>query len=93
MRIESVGGVDAAKRVQASEAFDGMVLASDAIEKRITGGQVLAGSRCDLVRLNVAVAVKANATLPDSRTESALRSATDAAPTTSGGMACNPLDV
>ena len=29
--IESVGGVDAAKRVQASEAFDVVLLASDAM--------------------------------------------------------------
>ena len=81
VRIESVGGVDAVKRVQAGEAFDGVVLASDAIEKLITGGQVLAGSRCDLVRSNVAVAVKAGAAIPDIRTESALRSAIEAAPT------------
>ena len=31
--IESVGGVDAARRVQAGEAFDVVVLASDAIDK------------------------------------------------------------
>ena len=29
IHVESVGGVDAAKRVQAGEAFDGVVLASD----------------------------------------------------------------
>ena len=81
VRIESVGGVDAAKRVQAGEAFDGVVLASDAIEKLITAGQVLAGSRCDLASSSVAVAVKAGAAVPDIRTESALRSAIEAAPT------------
>ena len=32
-QIEAVGGVDAAKRVQAGEAFDVVVLASDAIER------------------------------------------------------------
>ena len=36
--VESVGGVDAAKRVEAGEAFDGMVLASNAIDKLIAGG-------------------------------------------------------
>ena len=30
---ESVGGVDAARRVQAGEAFDVVILASDAIDK------------------------------------------------------------
>ena len=79
--IESVGGVDATKRLEAGEAFDGVVLASDAIDKLIAGGQVLAGSRHDLVRSSVAVAVKAGAPWPDISTESALRRAIEAAPT------------
>ena len=79
--IESVGGVDAAKRVQAGEAFDGVVLASDAIEKLVAGGQVLAGSRHDLLQSSVAVAARAGTPVPDIRTESALRSAIEAAPT------------
>ena len=79
--IESVGGVDAAKRVQAGEAFDGVVLASDAIEKLATGGHVLSSSNVDLVRSSVAVAVKAGTPLPDITTESALRSAIKASPT------------
>ena len=81
VNIESVGGVDAAKRVQAGEAFDGVVLASDAIEKLAASACVLAGSRVDLVRSSVAVAVKAGAPLPDISTEAALRSAIEAAPT------------
>jgi hypothetical protein len=36
--FESVGGVDAAKRVQAGEAFDLSVLAADAIDKLVAGG-------------------------------------------------------
>jgi molybdate transport system substrate-binding protein len=79
--IESVGGVDAAKRIQAGEAFDGVVLASDAIDKLVAGGHVVAGSRVDLVRSSVAVAVKAGAPRPDISTESLLRSAIEAAPT------------
>jgi molybdate transport system substrate-binding protein len=79
--VESVGGVDAAKRIQAGEAFDGVVLASDAIEKLVASGQVLAGSRVDLVRSSVAVAVKAGAPQPDISTESSLRSAIESAPT------------
>jgi molybdate transport system substrate-binding protein len=78
--IESVGGVDAAKRVQAGEAFDGVVLASDVIDKLMASGQVLAASRVDLVRSSVAVAVKAGAPVPDLGTEAALRSAIAAAP-------------
>lgn len=79
--IESVGGVDAAKRVQAGEAFDGVVLASDAIDKLSAGGRVVAGSRVDLVRSDVAVAVKAGAPIPDISTEPSLRRAIEAAPT------------
>jgi molybdate transport system substrate-binding protein len=81
VNIESVGGVDAAKRVQAGEAFDGVVLASDAIDKLAASGFVVAGSRVDLVRSSVAVAVRAGAPLPDISTEAALRSAIEAAPT------------
>jgi molybdate transport system substrate-binding protein len=79
--IESVGGVDAAKRVQAGEAFDGVVLASDAIDKLIAGGQAVVGSRVDLVRSSVAIAVKAGGPRPDISSEAALRSAIEAAPT------------
>ncbi len=78
--IESVGGVDAARRVQSGEAFDGVVLASDAIDKLILGGHALAGSRVDLVRSSVAVAVKAGAERPDISSESSLRCAIEAAP-------------
>jgi len=77
--IESVGGVDAARRVQAGEAFDVVVLASDAIDKLIASGHVLAGSRVDLVRSGVAVAVRAGAPRPDISTENALREAVRAA--------------
>lgn len=73
--IESVGGVDAAKRVQAGEAFDVVVLASDAIERLVASGHVAAGSRIDLVRSDVAVAVRAGATRPDIGSEDALRRA------------------
>src|SRR3989338_449696 len=73
--IESVGGVDAARRVQAGEAFDVVILASDAIDKLIASGQVLAGSKLDLVRSGVAVAVRDGAPRPDISTEDALREA------------------
>ena len=77
--IESVGGVDAAKRVLAGESFDVVVLASDAIDKLIAAGRVEAGSKTDLVRSGVAVAVKAGAPHPDIGSEEALRSAVLAA--------------
>jgi molybdate transport system substrate-binding protein len=73
--IESVGGVDAARRVQAGEAFDVVFLAADAIDKLIAANRVLPGSRVDLVRSGVAVAVPAGAPRPDIGSEAALRQA------------------
>lgn len=77
--IESVGGVDAARRVQAGEAFDVVVLASDAIAKLLDAGRLLAGSRVDLVRSGVAVAVRSGAPRPDLASEEAVRRAVLAA--------------
>ena len=79
VNIESVGGVDAAKRVQAGEAFDVVVLASDAIAKLAAAGHLLAGSPVDLVRSGVAVAVRAGAHRPDIASEAAVRAAVLAA--------------
>nr|WP_315233303.1 substrate-binding domain-containing protein [uncultured Albidiferax sp.] len=77
--IESVGGVDAAKRVQAGEAFDVVILASDAIDKLLAAGHLQAGSKVDLVRSGVAVAVRAGAPRPDIASEDAVRHAVRAA--------------
>jgi molybdate transport system substrate-binding protein len=77
--IEAVGGVDAARRVQAGEPFDVVFLASDAVERLIAGGRVLAGSKVDLFDSGVAVAVRAGAPRPVIDTEDALRRAVLAA--------------
>lgn len=79
--IESVGGVDAARRVQGGEVFDLVVLAADAIDRLIDAGHLVPGSRVDLVHSGVAVAVPAGAPRPDIGTEAALRAAVLAAPT------------
>lgn len=83
VRIESVGGVDAAKRVAAGEALDAVILASDAIDKLMASGHVLAGSRVDLVHSGVSVAVRAGAAQPDISGEEAVRAAVLAARTVS----------
>jgi molybdate transport system substrate-binding protein len=75
MAIESVGGVDAARRVQSGEAFDAVFLASDAIDKLVASGHVLQDSKVDLMRSGVAVAVRLGAAQPDISTEDALRDA------------------
>lgn len=72
--IESVGGVDAARRVAAGEAFDVVFLASDAIDKLIASGHLLPG-RVDLLRSGVAVAVREGAPCPDMSSEAAVRQA------------------
>lgn len=81
--IESVGGVDAAKRVQAGEAFDVVILASDAIDKLITSGHIDPTSKINLVNSGVAVAVKAGAAAPDISTEATVKAAVLAAKTIS----------
>ncbi len=81
LAVESVGGVDAARRVQAGEAFDGVVLAAHAIDQLTAAGRVLAGSRTDLVRSGIYAAVRASAPQPDLSTEAAVKAAVRAAPT------------
>ncbi|MCU0925821.1 MAG: substrate-binding domain-containing protein [Hydrogenophaga sp.] len=81
LNVTSVGGVDAAKRVQAGEAFDIVALASDAIDKLAAGGSVVGGTRTDMVDSAVAVAVPAGAAMPDIGSEAALKAAVLAAPT------------
>jgi len=73
--IVSVGGVEAARRVDAGEAFDFVALASDAIEKLALSGRIDAGSRVDLARSGVAVAVAAGAPRPDIASERGIRDA------------------
>ena len=78
--IESVGGVDAARRVQAGEPFDVVFLAADAIDKLAAAGRVVPGSKVDLFRSPVAVAVRAGSVHPDIASEAALRQAVLEAP-------------
>ncbi|MFT4198538.1 MAG: substrate-binding domain-containing protein [Pseudoxanthomonas sp.] len=79
--IESVGGVDAAKRVQAGEeAFDLVFLASDAIDRLLAAGRVVVGSKADLMLSSTAVAVPKGAPHPDIGSEDAVRAAVLAAP-------------
>lgn len=77
--FESVGGVDAARRVQAGEVFDIVVLARDAIDKLVAAGHVQPDSKADLVRSGVAVAVSAGTARPDLGSEEAVRRAVLAA--------------
>jgi len=77
--VESMGGVDAAKRVAAGEPYDLVVLASGALEKLIAQGHVVAGSGVDVVKSPVAFAVRAGGQRPAIDSEDAVRRAVSAA--------------
>ena len=80
--IESIGGVDAARRVQSGEEpFDVVFLASDAIDKLLAAGRVEQGSKVNLVHSGVAVAVRTGTPHPDLSSEASVREAVLAAPT------------
>lgn len=79
MAIESVGGVDAARRVQAGEAFDLVMLAQDALQTLADAGHLAGGTLRALVRSPMAVAVRLGVAPPDVRTEDSLAAATRAA--------------
>lgn len=76
---QCVGGVDAARRVQSGEPFDVAVLSSEAIDKLIKSGHLLADSKVDLARSPVAMAVRAGAPQPDVGSEEAVKAAVLAA--------------
>jgi molybdate transport system substrate-binding protein len=71
----AAGGVDVMKRVQAGEAMDLVVLASNVIDRLIAEGHLLAYSRADLVKSGVAIAVPKGAPHPDISTEAAVKQA------------------
>ncbi|WP_431225024.1 substrate-binding domain-containing protein [Serratia sp. L9] len=79
--LESVGGVDAARRIEAGEAFDVVILSASAIDKLIDSGKVHPHSRVDLVKSGVAIAVKEGAQVIDIGSEEAVKQAVLAAKT------------
>jgi molybdate transport system substrate-binding protein len=78
VRVEAVGGVDAAKRVRAGEAFDVVVLASNVIDALIEEGRV-DGQRIDVVTSPVAIAVRTGVPHPDVSSAEAVKRAALAA--------------
>lgn len=65
IEIESLGGVDAARRVADGERFDLVFLAIDALQRLAADGHVLAETVTPLVLSQVAVGVPAGAAEPD----------------------------
>jgi molybdate transport system substrate-binding protein len=77
--VESVGGVDVAKRVRAGEVLDIVAIASDTIDALTAETHLRAGSRVDLVTSGIAVAVGAGAAQPALRNAQEVKQAVLAA--------------
>lgn len=73
--IESIGGVEAARRIRAGEAFDVAVLADEAMASLESEGRVVRGTRVAVATSGVAVAVRADSAAPDIGTAGAVRKA------------------
>jgi molybdate transport system substrate-binding protein len=69
------GSVDIMKRMQAGETFDLVVMPGTAIDELIKLGKVVAGSRVDLAKSGIGVAVRAGAPKPDIGSAEALKQA------------------
>lgn len=73
--IESVGGVDAARRVRAGEAIDVVILAGTVMEKLEAEGHLVPGSRAGIALSRIAVAVPSGRPQPSLQDEQAVREA------------------
>ncbi|MFN9506162.1 MAG: substrate-binding domain-containing protein, partial [Rubrivivax sp.] len=80
VHAESVGGVDAARRVRSGEPVDLVFLASDAIEALVAEGHLRDGSVVPVVRSEVSLAVGPGSALALPSSEAALRQAVLDAP-------------
>lgn len=83
VRIESMGGVDAGKRIQNSEPYDMALLGSDAIDRLIQGEHLLHDSRMDWVESPIAVAAPKGTAHPDISNEERLKNAVLSSPSLS----------
>jgi molybdate transport system substrate-binding protein len=72
---EAGGGVAIAKRVQADEPCDVVVLAANVIDQLTGLGKLLDSSRVDLVRSGVGIAIRRGTKRPDIADEAAVRQA------------------
>lgn len=79
--VESVGGVEAAKRIAAGEPFDVVVLAAGALDRLAGDGWIVPDSRVAVATSPVAVAIRAGAARPAVGTEADVRRAVQAART------------
>jgi molybdate transport system substrate-binding protein len=85
------GTLDVQKRIAAGETYDVILMAGPAIDDFIKAGKIVPGSRVDIARSGVGVAVKAGATKPDISTTEAVKKTLLAA--TSIGYSTGPSGV
>ena len=78
--VDSIGGVEAARRVRAGEPFDAVALAHEAVAALEAEGLVVRGSVGAVADSEIAVAVPAGGAAPGISSERALREAVLAAP-------------
>jgi molybdate transport system substrate-binding protein len=67
------GTLDANKRLAAGETYDLLIMSGPSIDEHIKGGKVVPGSRVDVAKSGVGVAVRAGAPKPDISTPEALK--------------------
>ncbi len=77
--LESVGGLDAAKRVRAGEPLDVVVLAREVIDDLIGAARIVQGSRVDVAVSAIGVAVRSGTPHPDVSSADGVRAAVLAA--------------
>lgn len=71
--ITWVGTTELAKRLDGNEAFDAVICVRGLVDELEQAGKLVAGSRTDVARSAVGVAVKAGAPKPDFGSEQALK--------------------
>jgi molybdate transport system substrate-binding protein len=69
------GTVDMMKRLTGGEVFDLVIMAGPSIDELVKQGKIVAGSRVDLAKSGVGVAVRAGAPKPDISSSDALKRA------------------
>jgi molybdate transport system substrate-binding protein len=79
IQAQAAGGVDVARRIEAGEPIDIVVLSDDAIDKLVEAGRLSPRGRVALMTCGIAVAVPAGAAHPDLRDEPAVKAAVVAA--------------
>lgn len=71
--ITWAGTVDIKKKIEAGEVFDLIIIASPEMDGFVKAGKIAAGSKVDLVKSGVGIAIKAGAPKPDFSSGDALK--------------------